>query len=1097
MHYIFKIFSIALLLSFASQPVSAFNYGLYVGGRQVVGSDSTFNVTADGKIKYDPRTRTLTLRDAVLRDTVCAIHNERIDGLTILLEGTDSIFTTGADGLRLERRTVIRSATHDGQLCISTSKAKGAKTSEEAAVRVSGGSTLLIADCYVKMSSDGYALKSEKSDSLSIVTAEVTAQARKASRSCIDGFRDISFTAVNASNNEMWNSKTRSLCTPVDSLPVQSALIQGNLYIGRLIVDVTQTAKEQTITDASTGLTRGKLKYDGRYQRLTLSNATLRVAGTYAIRNTAMKFLSLSIQGSDTITSNASDVISMLCSTSIEGNGRHSSRLVVKGAASGIYQGGQPFGYFLTIRDVDMQVEGSVEGIHGQTGYSQLVFDNARVRVYRASASSSSFKAITAFASCEMTNDDNANGTAWRKATGNFDRNDGSTAREVVVDVPTAYYPLTINGRALNNVNSSEIAVDGVEGGGLAYYDAGSKTLMMANISFDYPGGTAISTSDPGLTISVSGTNTVTAHYGIQVNGPARITGPGALTILATNTAIVDNAANTFTIDCASLTARGAVCGFDNGSKGTLRLVAPEGQAETVHTFSGIHGNIRTAEMLYSDMDLSSPAYCYFDHDASTFKLNGNRAVNAELVFRQVTARYGVSILGVEINNCNAKGVGSPYIDSRNFMSFDEATLTLTLKDFKVENNEGMQIISSSCDGLRVRLEGESTLTTSAGAVIKVSNPSGEGRVETVFCGDGKLNLKGRNFAVLIGANAGVTFTDQVVVRGEGAIGGNNLGEKEETLTVEEDAYVSCKGSFNNPAVEQLASLTLGGRVIIVKPNHGSIEKLDNGYCVLDLAGEPAREVIFGKAEGMGMYIGERQVTTANYTDVYANGQFSYDPETRTLTLKDVQFELTSGVRASGIDNAQIDGLNIVIVGDNNITVQNSVIRSEKFFTITGEGTLNGTSTAGVAMKLFGFDCVVTGPTINLMGKTYAVRGDRAIERLRVMDTRTQMTMKTEGRATLSGLRAVVVGPGLYITSPVEAVFNENYGGFTVNGELWNGKVEISCREPSDIGDVACGADLSAPAAVYDTSGRRLKEQKRGLNIMRMTDGTVRKQVVR
>jgi len=1097
MRNIFNILAIVVLQSLASLPVSAFNYGLYIGGRQVVGSDSTFNVTADGKIKYDPRTRTLTLRNVVLRDTVCAIHNERIDGLTILLEGSDSIFTTGADGLKLERRTIIRSATHDGQLCISTSKAKGAKTSDEAAVRVSGGSTLLITDCYVKMSSDGYALKSEKSDSLSIVTAEVTAQSKTVRRSCIDGFRDLSFTAVNASNNEMWNSKTRTLCTPVDSLPVQSALIQGNLYIGRLIVDVTQTAKEQTITDACTGLTRGKLKYDGTYQRLTLSNATLHVDGTYAIRNTAMKFLSLSIQGSDTITSTASDVLSMLCSTTIEGSGRHSSRLVVKGAASGIYQGGQPFGYFLAIRNVEMQVVGTVEGIHGQKGYSQLEFDNARVRVYRANAGNSSFKAITAFASCTMTNDDNANGTAWRKATGNFDRNDGSTAREVIIDVPTAYYPIAINGRVLNNVNSSEIAFDGVEGGGLAYYDAEYKTLMMVNISFSYPEGAAISTSDSDITISVNGANTLTAHYGIMVNGPAKITGPGSLTIFATNTAIVDNAAKTFTIDCASLTARGAVFAFDNGNAGTLRLVAPEGQEETVHTFSGLHGTIKTAEMLYDNMGLSSPAYCYFDHDASTFKLNGNRNVNEELVFRRVTARYGVSILGVEINNCNAKGVGSPYIDSRNFMSFDEATKTLTLKDFKVENNDRVQIINSSCDGLRVRLEGESTFTTNAGAAIRLGNSITEERVETVFCGDGILNLKGHHFSVLIGANAGVTFTDQVVIRGESSIGGNNLGEKEEALTVNENAYVSCKGSFNNPAVEQLASLTLVGMAVIVKPNHGKIEKLDNGYCIMDMAGEPAHEVILGKAEGMGMFIGERQVTTANYTDVYANGQFCYDPETRTLTLKDVQFELTSGVRASGIDNSKIDGLNIVIVGDNNITVQNSVIRSEKFFTVTGEGTLNGTSTAGVAMKLFGIDCVVLGPTLNLTGKTYAVRGDRAIERLRVMDTSTQMTLKTEGRATLSGLRAVVLGPGLYITSPVEAVFNENYGGFTVDGELWNGMVQISNREPSAIDGVAIDAELSAPAAVYDTSGRRLLQQKRGLNILRMTDGTVRKQLVR
>ncbi len=1098
MRNILRLLTVIVLLALNALPVSALSYGLYICGQQVVGNDSTFNVTEDGTIKYDPRTRTLTLRNVVLRDTVCAIHNARIDGLTILLEGTDSIFTTGVDGLLLERRTVIRSATHDGQLCISTSKA-----SDAAAVRVGGGSTLSITDCYVKMSSDGYALKSEKSDSLAISAAEVTAQTKVAHRSCIVGFRGVSFTSVNASSNEIWNTKTRTLCTPIDSLPVQTALIQGNLYVGRLIVDVTQKAKEQTLTEACTGLKRGTLKYDGQLQRLTLSNATLRVDGTYAIRNTAMRFFSIRVQGSDTITSTGTDVMNMLQSTTLEGTGRFSSRLVMKGAVNGIYQFGQPFGYALTVRDLDLQVEAAANGLYGQSGYSQLVFDNSRVRVYGTAGQLSS-KAITGFAGCKLTNDDYANGVAWRMATGSFDRNDGTTAREVIIDVPTAFYPITINDHVLNDVNSQEIAIEGIEGGGLAYYDADSHTLMMASISFIMHNGVAISTTKPGLTINVSGTNEVTAHYGIQVDGPARITGPGTLNIIATHTAILEQSNETFTVDCAMLTARGVNCGYDGKDGGTLKLVAAKGQTGTTHIFGGLHGNIKTAELLLSDMNISSPVCCYFDHDTSSFKQNGGQTVTEELVFSQVTKRYGVSILGVEIDNCNARGIGSPYINSKKFMSFDEDTKTLTLSNFIVNNSEGMQIITSSCDGLRIRLEGESVLSTTAGAVIKVSNPLSEGRVETVFCGDGKLNLSGRSFAVLIGARAGVTFTDHVVVKGKGAIGGNNLGEMEESLTVEENAYVSCVGSFTNPGVEQLASLTLKDNISIVKPNHGVVKLLDNGYCIADQWGDPANEVILGIPENLGMYIGEVAVTTANYNDVLANGQFCYDPETNTLTVRDANLEATTGVRAAGIDNQKISGLNIAIVGDNTINVHNCVISSEKDFIITGYGTLNGTSTAGVALKLFGANCTINGPTMKLKGKTYAVRGDNSKETLRVSNPLTQLTLKTEGRATVGGLGAVVLAEGLYITSPAAAEFNSNYGGFTVNGELYNGTVVISNREPSAIDDVLYDADLSHPTAVYDYSGRQIENRKsvnrelpKGFNILRMADGTVRKLMVR
>ena len=1113
MRYILRLLTVFVLLALNALPVSALSYGLYVCGQQVVGNDSTFNVTEDGKIKYDPSTRTLTLRNVVIRDSVCAIHNARIDGLTILLEGTDSIFITGADALLLERRTVIRSATHDGLLCISTSKAKGATTSDDAAVRVSGGSTLSITDCYVKISSDGYALKSIKADSLSITAAEVTAQTKVAHRSCIDGFRGVSFTAVNASSNEIWNTKTRTLCTPLDSLPVQSALIQGNLYVGRTIVDVSQTAKEQTIT--CTGLKRGTLKYDGFLQRLTMTNATLHVDDIYAIRNTAVKFFSIFVQGSDTISSTGSDVMSMLCSTIIEGAGQFSSRLMVKGTGSGIYQSGQPFGYSLTIRDVNLQVEAAVEGLHGQAGYSQLVFNNARVRVYDA-AGKSGFKAITAFAGCKMINADTANGTMWRKATGSFDRNDGTTAREVIVDVPTIYYPVIINGHALNNVNSAEIAIEGIAGGGLAYYDHDFRTLYMVNIAFTYPDGVGISSSEPGLTIQVNGTNAVTAHYGLQVEGPARITGPGTLNIIATHTAITVNTSDTFTVDCGVLTARGANSGYVCQGSGTLKLAAAQGQAETTHIFGGIHGNIKTAELELSEMNISSPVCCYFDPETSSFKQNGGKTVTDELMFQKITKRYGVKIMGVEIDNCNVKGVGSPYIDSRKFMSFDEDTKTLTLKDFNVETEERIQIINSTCDGLRIRLEGESTLSTAAGAAIMISNPDSVGRVETVFCGDGKLNLKAHSFAVLIGARSGVTFTDHVVVKGDGAIGGNNFGKMEESLTIAENAYVTCTGSFNYPAVEQLASITFLDKSCIVKPNHGKVEEVNFGHCVADRWGDPAHEVIMGQPESMGLFIGEETVTTANYTDVFADGQFCYDPESRTLTVTNANLEATTGVRAAGIDNQWIDGLNIVIVGDNTINVHNSVIRSEKFFIITGDGTLNGTSTGGIALRLFRADCNISGPTLNLKGNTYAVRGDNQREILRVMNSNTQLKLKTEGRATLSGLGALYLGAGLHVTRPAQAMFDTDFGGITVNGELYNGTVLISNREPSAITMPEASAS-GLTTAVYDFSGRKIvnspwppklggwgSEQNsqivkspKGFHILRMADGTVRKQIVK
>ena len=1078
-------------------PVFAVDYGLYVGGKQVVGGDSTFNVTKDGKIKYDPRSRTLTLRGAVVRDTVCAIRNADIDSLTILVEGTDSLITTGADGLVLERRTFLRSSSHDGLLYVQVGKAKKDSLASNTALLVGGGSTLRIADCYVQLQSDAWALRGSSQDSLAIVCAEVSVQTNDTLRSCIEGFKAMTLRSVYISSGEVWNAKTNCLCQTYNSnKKAQSALIQGSLYVGRYIVDVAETAKEQTITAACTGLRKGTVKYHGLYQMLTLANAKIETTGVSAIRNMSMNFLTIHIQGADTITSTGSDVFSLLRGTTLQGSGRDASRLVVKGSGNGIFQAGQPFGYALKVSNLSLKVEAAKQGIYGQSGFSQLTIENARLNV------NGNVQAISSFASCTLTDDATANGTAWRQATGRFDHNDGTAAREVVIDVPTVYYPVSVLGHTLNNVDSGNFAADGISGTGSLSYDATTSTLSLSNVTirrasdqgFYYPG--AIVLSGQGSTVKVSGTNSIVHESGIVAKYGGTLTGSGRLDIEATEgSAIFTGSEDMFTVSCAALSAKGNEYGFNAFSRGGLTLAAAAGQTATTYTFSGRMGIVSASELTLIDMNISAPHYCYFDPDHGDIRQNGGEAVEGEATFSQVTTRYGVKIMGVEMDNCNYTGIGSPAINRKDYMTFQPDRNVLTLNSLDFTSTDETTILEFCGNGMQVVFNGTSTLTTNAGAAIKVHNPEKDGRVDVTFRGEGTVNAKGRFFAVLIGANAGVTFSERLVVNGEGAISGNNLGMKNETLTVEEEAIISCKGYFMNPGVEQLASITLRDRAVVVKPNHGSVRKFEDGYAVADRDAFKGNEVTLGMPQNLGMYIGELAMTTANYTDLKANGHFCYDPETKTLTLKNAVLDGTIGVRAAGIDNRQIDGLNIKLVGDNIINVNNNVITSEKNFSITGEGTLTGTSVNGVAMLLFGADCTVSGPKVSLTGKTSALRGDRTIERLLVENQETQLILESEEKATIGGLGAINLGQGLFITSPKGAVFSSDYGGLTVDGKLYSGKVIISNRESSAIDDVQC--DASAPVAIYDHSGRKLREQRKGLNIIRRSDGTVCKQMVR
>ncbi len=1100
MNYI-RLLLLSFVTSLLSLSVHADDYALYVGGRQVSGGSSTFNVTADGKIKYDPTTKTLTLSNAVIRDTVCAIHNEGIDGLTILVEGTDSIFTTAADALLLERQTFIRSTSHEGQLCVNVSK-KNKKDSiaDYAALRVIGGSALRISDCYVKMASEGWAVKGDSNSSLDIVTAEVTAQTKDTLRSCIESLKGLTFRSVIATGGEAYDTKSMSLHLPNSIKKAQQVLIQGSLYLGRYIVDVQRTDTVQTIAHSSTGLMKGRIKYDGRSHVLTLDSSVVRTTGCPAIRNENVGRMTIAVIGPNTINTTGSNVFSLHTSTSIIGAGNAGGQLIVKGNAGGIYQGGDPnYGYTLTLSGLVVEVDAATQGIYGDGMNSYLAIDNARVRVYSSSAVGS-FRAVAAFAGCAMGNVDCANGAAWRHATGSFDRNDGTTAREVRIDVPTTIYPIAILGHNLNNLNCADIAIDGLTGTGSISYNAATKTLSLSDIAIHkvpyqgYNQSGAIYINEPGFTIHVSGANSIVHDSGIVAMSGGTLTGPGTLSIEATGeSAIYTASKDMFTVACAMLNAKGTTYGFIDTVGGGLTLTASDRQTATTHTFYGGYKSISTPNLTLNGMNFFSPVCCYFDPEAKCIRQNGGREVTEEVTFRQVTQRYGVRIMGVEIDNCNTQGVGSPYISTTQFMNFNEANKTLTLDNFSLTTDAETNIIESECDGLQIVVNGDCKFNTTAAAFFKVNNPKKTGRVDNTFRGNGTIEATARYFTMLVGTRAGITFTDNITVTGQGAISGNSLGKNDESITVEGNASITCKGSEGNPSMDQLTSIKTSGNIRIVEPNWGTSKLFNNGYGIADRQGEVYKgQVIIAKPKSFGMYIGEDAVTNANYSDVDKSGQFTYEPDRSLLTLRNVSFNDTTGLIGGGIDNREIEGLTINIVGDNNIRVRNHVIYSERNFSIIGSGTLNGTSTEGIALWLFGSNCGIRGPQLNLTGGTYAIQGAKRNEKLMVYDTQTKLTLRGYDRGTVSGLDQLQLQSGLYITEPYGAEFSTDYGGIAIGGLLYRGTVVISNREPSAIDDpVASPSD--APIAIYDQGGRKLQQQQRGLNIVRMSDGTVRK----
>ncbi|MBQ7683167.1 MAG: 50S ribosomal protein L7/L12, partial [Bacteroidaceae bacterium] len=98
-------------------------------------------------------------------------------------------------------------------------------------------------------------------------------------------------------------------------------------------------------------------------------------------------------------------------------------------------------------------------------------------------------------------------------------------------------YNLFLCGTQVTSDNAADLSViDGVTG--TVSYNATSNTLTLENATLSYATGHAIQSTLDGVTIAVTGTNTVTSTYskgyGLNIQGTGlTITGSGALSILS------------------------------------------------------------------------------------------------------------------------------------------------------------------------------------------------------------------------------------------------------------------------------------------------------------------------------------------------------------------------------------------------------------------------------------------------------------------------------------------------------------------------------------------------------------------------------------
>lgn len=141
-------------------------------------------------------------------------------------------------------------------------------------------------------------------------------------------------------------------------------------------------------------------------------------------------------------------------------------------------------------------------------------------------------------------------------------------------------------------------------------------------------------------------------------------------------------------------------------------------------------------------------------------------------------------------------------------------------------------------------------------------------------------------------------------------------------------------------------------------------------------------DVPFYIIEKSDLYVGGVAVTNENASDVLLDGTVSYDANTKTLTLNNANIteyftETISGEKAYYGIYSIIDGLNIVLVGDNKIAIKNDkeddtamAIYSSKPLTVSGEGSVDIKCWSGMACMddLLVKDCKMSFSMIGITG---------------------------------------------------------------------------------------------------------------------------------
>ncbi len=424
-------------------------------------------------------------------------------------------------------------------------------------------------------------------------------------------------------------------------------------------------------------------------------------------------------------------------------------------------------------------------------------------------------------------------------------------------------------------------------------------------------------------------------------------------------------------------------------------------------------------------------------------------------------------------------------------MSYDVNSRTLTLNGTTLTNTGKTAAIEfkDSDHDYRINLIGNNTISTAGGGISMLCNLKidGSGKLKCTSTNNKSTGIWVRNGKTLSIHDCSLTLDGN-----NGISGTSFLAEKLliDNATVTASGHQSENG-YGGAGIRQFSQITLQN-CDITAPHWADF---DARQCAIALDGTICGTVTIKPAILYGVWVKDKRVSSNNATDVMNDGgTVTFNADNNTLTLKDATINYQNGNKVPLLFNGDSD-YTLALQGDNRINTAKGAITTWNNLNINGGGHLDCKSSNNTHTSVW----VCNAKTLTIDHCSLAIQGWKGIagtnkkeEHLLINAARVQAKgiAPAEGqRGTAISQFSTLVLQECEIISPAGAKFDAELGGIALDGQL--------CLE-TKIEQVHTGIAPSQSAsptivAIYNPMGHLLNNMQPGVNIVKMSDKTIRK----